>query len=640
MSETFLSDLDHHLLAEGKHYKSYEKMGAHVIESFGTKGTHFVVWAPNAKEVFVIGEWNNWKIGQNEMTDRFGNGIWEAFVPDVAHGMLYKYAIHSKYRDYRADKADPYAFASELVPQTASRVWEISDYQWADSEWMKNRARPNGLDASMSIYEVHLGSWRRVAEDGNRFLTYRELAPQLVEYMQEMGYTHVEFLPVSEHPFYGSWGYQTVAYYATTSRYGTPQDFMYLVDTLHQNGIGVILDWVPAHFPRDGHGLGFFDGTHLYEHADPRQGLHVDWGTFIFNYGRPEVVNFLLSNALFWLDKYHIDGLRVDAVASMLYLDYGRKHGEWVANKYGGRENLEAVEFLKRFNELVYEKYPGTFTIAEESTAWPLVTRPTYLGGLGFTFKWNMGWMHDVLDYFDKDPIYRSYHHNKLTFGMMYAFSENFILPFSHDEVVHLKKSMLDKMPGDYWQKCANLRLLYGFMYGHPGKKLLFMGQEFGVWKEWNHDTALEWHLLDHPMHSGIQKWVKDLNQKYHNMVELHEVDYDWKGFEWIDCNDYLESVLSFLRFGKEKDSAVMVACNFTPVPRYEYRIGIPWGGRWEEILNSDGRVYGGSGLGNFGGVEAEEVPHHGRPYSLRITLPPLAVVMFHAKGAQTSSSA
>jgi 1,4-alpha-glucan branching enzyme len=633
MTEPFLSDMDLHLLVEGKHYKSYEKMGAHEIESYGTKGTHFAVWAPNAQDVSVIGDWNNWKSGENEMMQRQGNGIWEAFVPGVRHGMLYKYAIHSQYRDFRTEKADPYAFATELVPQTASRVWEISGYEWADAEWIKNRERLNAFDAPMAIYEVHIGSWRRIPEEeGNRFLTYRELASELVKYVQEMGYTHVEFLPVSEHPFYGSWGYQTVAYYAPTSRYGTPQDFMYLVDTLHQNGIGVILDWVPAHFPRDGHGLAFFDGTHLYEHADPRQGLHVDWGTFIFNYGRPQVVNFLLSNALFWLDKYHIDGLRVDAVASMLYLDYGRKHGEWVPNKYGGRENLEAVEFLKKFNELVYEKFPGTFTVAEESTAWPLVTRPTYLGGLGFTYKWNMGWMHDVLDYFEKDPIYRSYHHNKLTFGMMYAFSENFILPFSHDEVVHLKKSMLDKMPGDYWQKCANLRLLYGFMYGHPGKKLLFMGGEFGQWREWNHDTSLEWQLLEHPIHSGIQHWVKDLNVKYQELNELHEVDYDWKGFEWIDCNDYLESVLSFLRYGKKRESAVLIACNFTPVPRYEYRIGVPWGGFWDEVLNSDGRVYGGSGLGNYGGLEAEEVSHHGRPYSVRVTLPPLAVVIFRGK--------
>jgi 1,4-alpha-glucan branching enzyme len=638
MTEPFLNDSDLHLLAEGKHFSSYEKMGAHEIQSYGTKGTHFAVWAPNAQDVSVIGDWNNWTLGENEMTQRLGNGIWEAFVPGVGHGMLYKYAIHSQYRDFRTEKADPYAFATELVPQTASRIWEISGYEWADAEWIKNRERLNAFDAPMAIFEVHIGSWRRVSEEGNRFLTYRELAPQLVKYVQEMGYTHVEFLPVSEHPFYGSWGYQTVAYYAPTSRYGTPQDFMYLVDTLHQNGIGVILDWVPAHFPRDGHGLAFFDGTHLYEHADPRQGLHVDWGTFIFNYGRPEVVNFLLSNALFWLDKYHIDGLRVDAVASMLYLDYGRKHGEWVPNKYGGRENLEAVEFLKQFNELVYEKFPGTFTVAEESTAWPLVTRPTYLGGLGFTYKWNMGWMHDVLDYFEKDPIYRSYHHNKLTFGMMYAFSENFILPFSHDEVVHLKKSMLDKMPGDYWQKCANLRLLYGFMYAHPGKKLLFMGGEFGQWREWNHDTSLEWHLLEHPMHSGIEHWVKDLNAKYHELKEFHEVDYDWKGFEWIDCNDYLESVLSFLRYGKKRDSVVMIACNFTPVQRYEYRIGVPWGGFWDEILNSDGRVYGGSGLGNYGGLEAEEIEHHGRPYSLRVTLPPLAAVIFRGKAPEGSA--
>jgi 1,4-alpha-glucan branching enzyme len=632
MSEQFLTDLDLHLLAEGKHYKSYEKMGAQLVEIDGKKGTHFAVWAPNAQSVSIIGDWNNWKEGRDQMIMREQNGIWEGFIPGIDHGAHYKYAIHSLYKDFRTEKADPYAFATELVPQTASRVWNIEGYEWGDSEWMKNRLHSNALDASVAIYEVHLGSWRRPSEDPKRFLTYRELASQLVEYVKQMGYTHVEFMPVSEHPFYGSWGYQTVAYYAPTSRYGTPQDFMYLVDTLHQNGIGVLLDWVPAHFPRDGHGLAFFDGTHLYEHADPRQGLHVDWGTFIFNYGRPEVVNFLLSNALFWLDKYHIDGLRVDAVASMLYLDYGRKHGEWVANKYGGRENLEAVEFLKRFNELVYEKFPGTLTIAEESTAWPLVTRPTYLGGLGFTMKWNMGWMHDVLDYFEKDPIYRSYHHNKLTFGMMYALSENFILPFSHDEVVHLKKSMLDKMPGDYWQKCANLRLLYGFMYGHPGKKLLFMGAEFGQWREWNHDTQLEWHLLDHPMHSGIQTWVKDLNSKYHELPELHEVDYDWKGFEWIDCNDYLESVLSFLRFGKERDTTLMFACNFTPVPRYQYRIGVPSGGFWDEILNSDGRIYGGSGLGNFGGLEAEEVSHHGRPFSLNITLPPLGIVIFRGK--------
>ncbi|MCI0616938.1 1,4-alpha-glucan branching protein GlgB, partial [bacterium] len=502
---SFIGEIDHHLLAEGKHYRSYEKMGAHLTKIDGKNGTHFAVWAPNAREIFVIGEWNEWEPGINSMVQRKDNGIWECFIPEAKQGQLYKYTIHSLYNNFRADKSDPYAFATELVPQTASCIWDLSGYKWNDLKWMKSRAQANALDAPVSIYEVHLGSWRRVAEEGNRFLTYRELAPQLVEYIQQMGYTHVEFLPVSEHPFYGSWGYQTVAYYAPTRRYGTPQDFMYLVDILHQNNIGVILDWVPAHFPRDGHGLGFFDGTHLYEHADPRQGLHVDWGTFIFNYGRPEVVNFLLSNALFWLEKYHIDGLRVDAVASMLYLDYGRNEGQWVANKYGGRESLEAIDFLRRFNELVYQEFPGVLTIAEESTSWPLVSRPTYVGGLGFSMKWNMGWMHDTLDYFENDPIHRSYHHNKLTFGMMYAFSENFILPFSHDEVVHLKRSMLDKMPGDYWQKCANLRLLYGFMYGHPGKKLLFMGGEIGQWREWNHDTALDWHLLDHPMHSGLQ---------------------------------------------------------------------------------------------------------------------------------------
>lgn len=638
MSQTFIGEIDHHLLAEGKHYRSYEKMGAHLTEIDGQSGTHFAVWAPNALEVSVIGEWNEWKTGVNPMVQRKDNGIWESFIPEARHGALYKYAIRSRYNDFRTDKSDPYAFATELVPQTASCIWELSGYQWNDSKWMKTRAHSNALDAPLSIYEVHLGSWRRVPEEGNRFLTYREIATQLVEYMHQMGYTHVEFLPVSEHPFYGSWGYQTVAYYAPTRRYGTPQDFMYLVDILHQNGIGVILDWVPAHFPRDGHGLGYFDGTHLYEHADPRQGLHVDWGTFIFNYGRPEVVNFLLSNALFWLEKYHIDGLRVDAVASMLYLDYGRKQGEWVANKYGGRENLEAIDFLRRFNELVYEEFPGVLTIAEESTAWPLVSRPTYVGGLGFSMKWNMGWMHDTLEYFEKDPIYRGYHHNKLTFGIVYAFSENFILPFSHDEVVHLKRSMLDKMPGDYWQKCANLRLLYGFMYGHPGKKLLFMGGEIGQWREWNHDTALDWHLLEHPMHSGIQHWVQDLNRNYRELSELHEVDYDWKGFEWIDCNDYIESVVSFVRYGKDRDSAVLFAYNFTPVPRYDYRIGVPWEGFWQEILNSDGRIYGGSGLGNFGGVNSDPVSHHGRSSSIRITLPPLAAVVFQHKNSKMNS--
>jgi 1,4-alpha-glucan branching enzyme len=565
---------------------------------------------------------------------KHGNGIWDCFIPGVDHGAHYKYAVHSRFHGYKGDKADPYAFSAELVPQTASRVWDLGGYEWHDERWMQHRRKFNTLDSRMAIYEVHLGSWKRKVEENNRFLTYREVASQLAQYVLDLGFTHIELLPLSEHPFYGSWGYQTVGYFAATSRYGAPQDLMYMVDVLHQYGIGVILDWVPAHFPRDAHGLGFFDGTHLYEHADPRQGLHVDWGTFIFNYGRPEVSNFLLSNSLFWLEKFHIDGLRVDAVASMLYLDYGRKHGEWVANQYGGRENLEAVEFLKQFNDLVHREHADALTIAEESTARPLVSRPTYLGGLGFNMKWNMGWMHDVLDYIQQDPVYRNYHHNKLTFGMMYAFSENFVLPFSHDEVVHLKKSMLDKMPGDLWQKFSNLRLLYGFMIGHPGKHLLFMGAEFGQWREWNHDVQLNWELLENERHNGLHKWVRDLLHFYGTHPQLYEVDYDWKGFEWIDCNDHERSVISFLRFGKDRNRAVLVVCNFTPVPRHQYRIGVPWGGTWAEELNSDAGVYGGSGMGNYGGVTAEDVPAHGRPHSLNLTLPPLAVLFFTAECA------
>lgn len=629
MSESFLTEYDHHLLGQGKHHRSYEKMGAHLTVQGGRKGTHFAVWAPNAAEVSVIGEWNDWKSGVNRMETKHGNGIWEAFIPDIGHGALYKYAILSKYNNFKAEKADPYAFAAELVPQTASRVWDTGGYEWKDQQWMQDRRKFNTLDSRMAVYEVHLGSWKRKAEENNRFLSYREAAPLLAQYVADLGFTHVEFLPLSEHPFYGSWGYQTVGYYAPTSRYGTPQDMMYMIDVLHQYGIGIILDWVPAHFPRDAHGLGYFDGTHLYEHADPRQGLHVDWGTFIFNYGRPEVSNFLLSNSLFWLEKYHIDALRVDAVASMLYLDYGRKHGEWVANKYGGRENLEAVEFLKQFNDLVHKEHSDALTIAEESTAWPLVSRPSYLGGLGFNMKWNMGWMHDTLDYMQQDPIYRSYHLNKITFGMVYAFSENFVLPFSHDEVVYLKKSMLDKMPGDLWQKFANLRALYGFMTGHPGKKLLFMGGEFGQWREWNHDTQLEWYLLEQPKHEGLRHWVHDLLHFYGTHPQLYEVDYDWKGFEWVDCNDHERSVISFLRFGKNPHEAVLVVCNFTPVPRHQYRIGVPWSGTWAEQLNSDAVVYGGSGMGNYGAVIADAVTAHGRPYSLNLTLPPLSVLLF-----------
>ncbi|HEY9722707.1 MAG TPA: 1,4-alpha-glucan branching protein GlgB [Oscillatoriaceae cyanobacterium] len=627
-----LTDFDLHLLSEGTHYRTYEKLGAHVKKVDGVVGTHFAVWAPNAAEVSVIGDFNGWKWGETPLALRPEAGVWEAFVPGVKQGALYKYAIASQVDNYHVEKSDPYAFASEIRPKTASKVWELEGYQWGDKDWISKRTETNAPDAAMSIYEVHLGSWMRVPEEGNRWLTYRELAPKLVAYVKKMGFTHVEFLPLSEHPFDGSWGYQTIGYYSPTSRFGNPQDLMYLIDQLHQSDIGVILDWVPAHFPKDEHGLGYFDGTHLYEHADPRQGEHVHWGTFIFNYGRNEVRNFLISNALFWIDKYHIDGLRVDAVASMLYLDYGREGGGWVPNRFGGRENLEAIDFVRLFNERIDEEYPGVVTIAEESTAWPMVSRPTYLGGLGFGLKWNMGWMHDMLKYMSQDPIYRSYAHNNLTFSMMYAYSENFVLPFSHDEVVHLKKSMLGKMPGDDWQKFANLRLLYGFMTGHPGKKLLFMGQEFGQWAEWNHDTSLDWHLTEQPLHKGLQQWVADLNRLYRDEPAMHEGDTQEWGFKWLDCDDNLLSVVSFMRQSEDADTALVFVCNFTPVARDGYRIGVPWGGRWTEVLNSDAAVYGGSGAGNQGGVEAEDVPWHGREHSLSLKLPPLGVLVFEAK--------
>jgi 1,4-alpha-glucan branching enzyme len=548
----------------------------------------------------------------------------------VDKGALYKYAIVSDVKGHREDKADPYAFACEIRPQSSSMVWDLSGYDWGDQDWLAQRGHHHAVDAPMAIYEVHLGSWMRNPEEGNRWLTYRELAQKLSEYVREMGFTHVELLPVCEHPLDASWGYQTIGYFAPTSRYGTPQDFMYFVDVLHQNGIGVILDWVPAHFPRDGHGLGFFDGTHLYEHADPRKGEQRDWGTFIFNYGRREVSNFLLTNAFFWLEIYHIDGLRVDAVASMLYLDYSREEGEWIPNDYGGRENLEAVAFLKRFNKLVYERYPDVITVAEESTSWPMVSRPTYLGGLGFGYKWNMGWMHDTLLYLSKDPLYRKYHHNTLTFSLLYAFHENFILPFSHDEVVHGKGSMIGKMPGDDWQKFANLRLLYGYMYLHPGKKLLFMGSEFGQWAEWNHDASLEWQLLQYDPHQGLQRWVRDLNTFLRGEQALVEQDFEPAGFAWIDCHDSQQSVLSFLRQGRDTGDVVVCACNFTPVPRHNYRLGVPLGGWWNEALNSDAPLYGGSGQGNMEGVFASPVASHGHYHSLNITLPPLGIVVFH----------
>ena len=625
---TFLSDYDIHLFGEGTHYRTYEKLGAHLVQLGGTLGTHFAVWAPNARQVSVIGDFNRWIPTADPMEPRGSSGLWTRFIPGVGRGALYKYAIVSQYNDFRTEKADPYAFAAEIRPQTASKVWDLSGYPWGDDDWMASRAGRHTLNAPISMYEVHLGSWKRVPEDDNRWLTYREMAPLLADYVHDMGYTHVEFLPVLEHPLDGSWGYQTVGYFAPTSRFGTPQDFMFLIDTLHRRGIGVILDWVPAHFPRDGHGIGYFDGTHLYEHADPRKGLHQDWGTFIFNYGRREVSNFLISNALFWLDKYHLDGLRVDAVASMLYLDYSRQPGEWIPNQYGGRENLEAIDFLRRFNERVYAEYPDVMTVAEESTAWPMVSRPTYVGGLGFGLKWDMGWMHDMLSYMTLDPVHRSYHHNRLTFRMLYAFTENFALPLSHDEVVHGKGSLLAQMPGDTWQKFANLRLLLGYMYTQPGKKLLFMGGELGQWDEWNHDASLDWHLLDEPLHRGLQRWVRDLNTLYRGEPALHQLDCDPQGFEWVDCNDAQQSVISLIRHGKTNPHPLLVLCNFTPVPRHNYRVGVPRPGRWNEILSSDATLYGGGGQGNFGGVTAAPVPWHGRPYSLNLTVPPLGMIL------------
>ncbi len=627
MGSTVLTDFDVHLLTEGKHYRSYDKLGAHIGEVDGVRGVHFAVWAPNAKRVAVIGGFNGWNPLANSLRTRGDSGVWEDFIPGIHAGELYKYHIVSNYNDYVVDKADPYGFAAEIRPHTASKVWDLGGYDWNDDSWMNHRPVGQALDAPISIYEVHLGSWARVPEDGNRWLTYREMAGKLAEYVHHMGFTHVEFLPVTEHPFDGSWGYQTVGYYAPTSRFGTPQDFMYLVDALHQNGIGVILDWVPAHFPTDEHGLGYFDGTHLYEHADPRQGHHPDWGTFVFNFGRTEVRNFLISNALFWFDRYHIDGLRVDAVASLLYLDYGRREGGWIPNRFGGNENLDAIDFLRTLNETVYGAYPGVMMMAEESTAWPMVSRPTYLGGLGFGFKWNMGWMHDMLDYMSLDPIFRSYNHNRVTFGLMYAFSENFVLPFSHDEVVHGKGSMIGKMPGDEWRKFANLRLLYGFMTAHPGKKLLFMGDEFGQWSEWNHDKSLDWHLLESPPNAGLQRWVRDLNTFYRGQRALFERDVEPAGFEWIDCNDGLRSVLGFRRRGRDAGEEVIFVCNFTPVPRENYRVGVPSHGDWQEVLNGDAELYGGSGQGNLGTVSAAPIAMHGHPWSLNLLLPPLAMI-------------
>ncbi|HEY0755652.1 MAG TPA: 1,4-alpha-glucan branching protein GlgB [Ktedonobacteraceae bacterium] len=637
--ESIFTDFDLYLFGQGKHYHLYEKMGAHLRVLNGVAGTHFATWAPNALTVSVIGDFNQWQRGLHPMQRRHNDlGVWECFIPGVQTGALYKFAIYSRYNNYAADKIDPYAFAFELRPNTASVVADIQQHSWGDEQWMRTRAGRDWLNAPMSIYEVHLGSWKHMPErhvegavEEDRFLTYRELADQLGAYVKQMGFTHVELLPVMEFPFDGSWGYQVTGYYAPTSRFGTPEDFQYFVDHLHQLGIGVLLDWVPGHFPKDGHALSYFDGTHLYEYADSRRGEHKDWGTLVFDYGRSEVRNFLLANALYWLREYHIDGLRVDAVASMLYLDYQRKAGEWLGNIYGGREHLEAIDFLRQLNEAVYDQVPGTLTMAEESTAWPLVSRPTYVGGLGFSMKWNMGWMHDMLEYMHLDPVHRRYHHNNITFSLMYAYSENFVLPLSHDEVVHVKGSLINKMPGDLWQRFANLRAFFAYMWGHPGKKLLFMGGEIGQWSEWNFKESVDWHLLASPSdarHAQLQTFVRDLNGLYSREAAFSELDNNPAGFAWIDPRDSDNSVISFMRKGKQPAETLVFVCNFTPVPRHGYRLGVPQEGRWEELLNSDAHSYGGSGLVNLQEMPSGPVPWQSCPHSILLTLPPLATVI------------
>ncbi|WP_142848767.1 1,4-alpha-glucan branching protein GlgB [Telmatospirillum sp. J64-1] len=621
-----LGEMDIHLMAEGMHKQLYERLGAHCMTLDGVEGVYFAVWAPNAKRVSVVGDFNSWDGRRHPMRLHGGAGVWELFIPGIGHGAIYKYEIKSRSGETLPLKADPMGFWAEVPPATASRVYDLKSYDWKDKGWMEWRQNANARNAPISIYEVHLESWRR--KEDNQPLTYRELAEQLGDYVMEMGFTHVELLPVHEHPFSGSWGYQPIGLYAPSSRFGTPDDFRFMVEHLHERGIGVIIDWVAGHFPTDSHGLAQFDGTHLYEHADPRQGMHKDWNTLIFNYGRNEVKNYLYSNALYWLHHYHVDGLRVDAVASMLYLDYSRQPDEWIPNKFGGNENLEAIDFLRHMNEVVYGDYPGSMTIAEESTAWPMVSRPVYLGGLGFGYKWNMGWMHDTLRYIGKDPIHRRYHHDDLTFGLLYAFQENFVLPLSHDEVVHGKGSILGRMPGDEWQRFANLRAYYGFMWTHPGKKLLFMGSEFGQVREWNHDGALDWHLLDYDFHKGAQRLVRDLNRLYRETPALHQMDCEPQGFAWIDANDRDNSVLSYMRKGANPDDLVVVVCNFTPQVLHNYRIGMPFGGAWGERLNTDSTDYGGSGVSNGGELMAEEVPWHGQPVSLSLTLPPLATLV------------
>lgn len=629
LNASLFTDFDINLFKGGKHFRGYEKFGSHPMTRDGVDGTYFSVWAPNAQSVSVIGDFNGWNRESHYLSVRWdSSGIWEGFIPHVKQGNLYKFFIRSHVNNYCVEKKDPYAFFNQVPPETASVVWDLG-YEWSDKKWMNSRAKKNAYNAPISVYEIHLGSWRRNPEEGNRHLTYRELAVELVDYLKEMGYTHVEFMPIMEHPFYGSWGYQTIGYFSPTSRYGTPQDLMYLIDCLHRNDIGVILDWVPSHFPSDEVGLVYFDGTHIYEHGDPQKGIHPDWDCCVFNNGRNEIKEFLISSALFWFDKYHVDGLRVDAVASMLYLDYSRQEGAWSPNKYGGRENLESIDLIQELNTTVYGNYPDVQMIAEESTAWGNVSRPVDVGGLGFGMKWNMGWMHDTLLYFSKDPIYRKYHQNDLTFSMLYAYTENFLLSLSHDEVVYGKGSMISKMPCDDWQKFANLRVLYSYMYAHPGKKLLFMGGEFAQWSEWHHEASLDWGLLQYDRHQGIQKLVKDINHMYKRERALHYYDFAPEGFQWIDAGDWEKSLLVFVRKSEKEDEDIVVVCNFTPTPWQKYRIGVPHAGFWKEILNSDAVEYGGSGMGSMGGILSEKKESHGKKNSIAITVPPLASVYF-----------
>ena len=653
-----LTDFDLHLFAEGNHHRIYEKLGAHPTEIEGVKGVYFAVWAPNARNVSVLGDFNYWDGRKNQMR-KGATGVWELFIPEVGVGDSYKYEIKN-FDGHIYEKSDPYGFQQEVRPKTASIVTDLDAYTWNDSDWMERRRHTDALTQPISVYEVHLGSWLNAASaepaqlpngetepvvlvselrPGARFLTYRELAQRLIPYVKELGFTHIELLPIAEHPFDGSWGYQVTGYYACTSRYGTPEDFMYFIDQCHQNDIGVIVDWVPGHFPKDGHGLAFFDGTHLYEHADPRKGEHKEWGTLVFNYNRNEVRNFLFSNALFWFDKYHIDGMRVDAVASMLYLDYCRKPGEWVTNQYGGRENIEAADFLRQTNHLIFSYYPGVLSIAEESTDWPMVSWPTYVGGLGFNLKWNMGWMHDMLDYFHMDPWFRQFHQNNITFSMWYNHSENYMLALSHDEIVHGKSNMLGKMPGDEWQKLANVRCLFTYMFTHPGKKTLFMSMEFGQWSEWNVWGDLEWHLLQYEPHQKLKQFVSDLNQLYRSEPALYTQDFAQEGFEWIDCSDNRHSVVSFIRRAKGSDEFVVTVCNFTPQPHSHYRVGVPELGFYTELFNSDAREYGGSNMGNLGGKWTDEWSLHNQPYSLDLCLPPLGVLILKLDREKTRAA-